>query len=63
LRGQALENFGQAFPDAAKFAGRVFQKRQSRPPEKSRNDSGKKMVLVGKTDWSGTRRLRYFGKS
>ncbi len=28
-----------------------------------RNDSGKKMVLVGKTDWSGTRRLGYFGKS
>src|SRR5947207_15189466 len=27
------------------------------------NDSGKKMVLVGKTDWSRTRRLGYFGTS
>src|SRR5437763_356229 len=31
--------------------------------KRSRNDSGKKMVLVRKTDWSGTQRLRYFGKT
>jgi hypothetical protein len=31
--------------------------------KRSRNDSSKKMVLVGKTDWSGARYLRRFGKT
>ena len=58
-----LEISAEHFRMQQSLQGAFFRSVKVGLRKRSGNDSGKKMVLVGKADWSGTRRLRYFGKS